>query len=336
MKRALIALIIPLLFIAGCGADNRKFNGDFVNPLPPAGAFDIDAGNALGVTAVTYDALLQSGELAGLAGSIDDSLGGGLTKGSFNRQVGGVLNAVVQAADPLEPIVGECFNEGGTVTFTFDIIDPLILLGGMFSVGDTVLIEYLNCDEGFGEIVDGTIDGTIDAFAGDIFSGNGYAMTMAMNLTDFQVDIGSDVFTSNGDATAALDTRVSLYVSASVGGSLMTTDRNNSSEVLTDYSSAQTLDLNLDPTEYTATALGTLDSTQIDGLVDYSTPVGFLAFDLNNPHLGQLLVTAETGSARLIAQENAIDVVIEVYSTSDGTGEPVETINTTWAELAAM
>jgi len=36
------------------------------------------------------------------------------------------------------------------------------------------------------------------------------------------------------------------------------------------------------------------------------------------------------------ATENAVDVVIEVYSSSDGSGDPIETINTTWVELAAM
>jgi len=161
-------------------------------------------------------------------------------------------------------------------------------------------------------------------------------MTMTMNLTDFQLDIGSDVLTSNGDATASLDNTVALFVSASVSGTSMTTDANSSSEILTSYSSAQTLDLNLDPTEYTMNASGTLDSSQLDGIVGYSTPVPFLGFNLNNPHVGQLLVTSENGSARLIAQENAIDVVIEIYASNDGLGDPIETINTTWAALAAM
>jgi hypothetical protein len=333
MRPALIALLAPLILLGACGGSSKTVGGQDID-APPA-AFDIDADNALAVTAVTYEAVVQSGEMAGLAGSVSsDGGGGGLTKVIVERQFGGILNAVAQAVE-LPPIQYPCGSGTGTLTFTFDVVDPIVFATGVLSAGDTVLIEYVNCDEGFGEIIDGTIDATVDSFDGDVLTG-AYQLTMTMNLIDFQVDIGTDVYTSNGDATASLDTRVTLFVSASVSGNSMTTDTNNSSEIMTSYASAQTLDLNLNPTEYTMTASGTLDSSQLDGVVGYSTPVEFLGFDANNPHQGELLVTSEAGSARLIAQTNAIDVVIEVYSSSDGSGDPIETINTTWAELAAM
>jgi len=334
MRRALIALLIPLLFIVGCGDSSKTISGHDIDLPPPAAGFDIDAGNAMDITGVAYDAVVQSGELAGLAGGVGSGSGGGvLTKGSLNRQVGGVLSAVIQAV-PLPPIAANCLMSG-TVTFTFDVVDLVVFATGVLSEGDTIFIEYLNCDDGFSEIITGTIDATVDSFTGDILSGV-YAMTMTMNLTDFQLDIGSDVLTSNGDAIASLDTTAALFVSASVSGTSMTTDANTSSELLTNYSSAQTLDLNPDLTEYTMNASGTLDSSQLDGIIAYSTPVPFLGFDLNNPHQGQLLVTSENGSARLSAQLNAIDVIIEIYASNDGSGDPIDTINTTWAELAAM
>jgi len=320
-----------LLFISACG-DASKTNGGEDNNPPPA-AFDIDAGNALAVAAVTYEAVVQSGEMAELAGTVDlsgDS--GGLKKASVNNQLGGMLTSVIQAI-PLPPLEYPCVS--GTVTFTFDVVDLDVFATGVLSAGDTILIEFVDCDEGNGETIDGTIDATVDVFDGDIASGNGFVMTMTMNLTDFQVDTGTDVLTSNGDATASLDNTVALFVTASVSGTSMTTDTNSSSEILTNYSSAQTLDLNPDPTEYTMNASGTLDSSQLDGIVAYSTPVPFLGFNLNNPHVGQLLVTSENGSARLIAQDNAIDVVIEIYASNNGSGDPIETINTTWAALAA-
>lgn len=332
MNRALIALLTPLIFLGACGGSSDSDGGQNNNP-PPVGSFDIDGSNALAVTAITYQAVVQSGETAGLAGSIGaDGGGGGLAKTSFERKFSGVLQSVVKAV-PLPPIEYPCLS--GTVTFTFDVVDPLVFATGVLSVGDTILIEYVDCDEGLGEVIDGTIDATVDAFDGDITTG-AYLLTMTMNLTDLQVDFGSDLFTSNGDATVSLDTRVSLFVSASVSGTSMTTDSNTSSETLTEYSSAETLDLSLNPTEYTMNATGNLNSSQLDGIVVYSTPVEFLGFDLNNPHQGELLVTSDNGSARLIAQANAIDVVIEIYASNDGTGDPTETINTTWAELAAM
>ncbi len=331
MKRTYLVLLIPLLFIAACGDTSKTISGNDIDPPPPTG-FDIDAGNAMAVAGVTYSAVVQSGDMAGLASVSPGVGGGGLTKPTGSPRVGGILGRIVQSV-PLPPVEYPCIT--GTVTFTFDVVDLEVFASGMLSAGDTILIEYVDCDEGFGEIIDGTIDATVDSFTGDVLSGV-YDMTMTMNLTDFQVDIGSDVLTSNGDATASLDTTVALFVSASVSGNSMTTDTNSSSESLTSYSSAQTLDLNLDPTEHTMDASGTLDSSQLDGVVMYSTPVQFLGFDLNNPHQGELLVTAESGSARLIAQSNGIDVHIEIYSSNDGTGTPVETIMTTWAELAAM
>jgi hypothetical protein len=68
----------------------------------------------------------------------------------------------------------------------------------------------------------------------------------------------------------------------------------------------------------------------------YSTPVMFEGEDTNYPHVGQMLIAGVDSSARIIAQANAIDVVIEIYSNTTGTGTPDDTIMTTWAELAGL
>jgi hypothetical protein len=49
-----------------------------------------------------------------------------------------------------------------------------------------------------------------------------------------------------------------------------------------------------------------------------------------------LLVTSDSGSATLTAEANGVDVTIRIYASNDGTGDPVDTIMTTWAELATM
>ena len=161
-------------------------------------------------------------------------------------------------------------------------------------------------------------------------------MTMTMTFTDFQVATAEDVFTANGDGTATLNTMTPLYIEASVSGNLMTTDSNSATETLTAYSSAQTFDARVSPSPYTITGAGTLDSSRLSGAVSYSTETTFTGFDLGNPTGGALLIVGGTSSARLIAEMNGIDITIEIYSNTTGTGMPDDTIMTTWAELAGM
>ena len=159
-------------------------------------------------------------------------------------------------------------------------------------------------------------------------------MTMDITITDFQVMTGADVILSNGDTTTRLDTRAAPYIEASVGGNSLTVDSNTDSETLTAYSSAQTFDGRVSPAPYTMTAAGTLDSTRIGGVVDYSTPVTFSGVDTGYPTAGVLLIEGQNSAARLVAQANGVDVVIEIDADGDGTFEG-STV-TTWDELASL
>jgi hypothetical protein len=67
--------------------------------------------------------------------------------------------------------------------------------------------------------------------------------------------------------------------------------------------------------------------------VTYSTPVVFTGFDNDYPDTGELLVEGDSSSARLIAMDN-VNVRIEIDADGDGTID--DTIDTTWAELAAL
>ena len=76
---------------------------------------------------------------------------------------------------------------------------------------------------------------------------------------------------------------------------------------------------------------GTLDTTALSGSIDYDTPVTFEGDNFGNPHTGELLVTGDNSSARLIAIDST-DVRIEIDS--DGDGDIDETLFLTWEELA--
>lgn len=331
MKRASICTLIPLVLFAACSSSENGFTDPGPDNDPAPTGFAITPTNGAQVAQVAYQSVLTSGDMAGLTGSTGLTAGGtgGMSKPSMDTQIGGILGDVIQNV-PLPAVETVCGLGPGTVTVTFDVVDPLVFATGLLSAGDTILVEYVDCDEGFGEVLDGTIDFTVDAFTGDLLVTGLFDMTMTMNLIDFQITIGADVLTSNGDATATLNNMAAPFVSASVSGNSMTTDTNNSSEVLTNYASSQTVDAAL---AYTMDALGTLNSSQLTGTIAYSTPVMFEGVGGDYPNVGELLVTAATGSARLVAQSNGVDVHILIYASTDGTGDPEQTIMTTWAEL---
>jgi hypothetical protein len=328
MKRATITLTLPLLFLAACGGGGSD-DGGITNP-PPRTGFPITANNGLQVAQVTYQAAAASGEIAGLAGNtgLTGNNGGGLSKPGMAQQPAGAIGALLQKV-PIPPTTLPCAISG-TVTVSGNLADPATV-----TAGDTLTIEYDNCDDGIGETLDGTLDTLIDAITGDVLSGI-YEMTMSMDLVNFQSTTATEVYMANGDATATINTLTPMYVAASVSGNSLLTDTNNSTETLTNFATAQTVDVSMSPSPFTLTASGTLDSSQLDGSVTYSTPVMLEGEDANYPNVGELLVVGEGSSARVSAQANAVDVVIEIYSNTTGTGTPDETILTTWAELAGM
>jgi len=334
MQRITLNILISLFFLAACSGGDGGLTGGGNNNNPPPAGFTIDAANGLQVSQVAYRSVVTSGDFAGLAGSgVTASSGGGLAKPTMSQRPGGVLARIPQQV-VVGPTAVDC-AAGGTVSVTMDIIDLLAFAQGVLSQGDTILNEYAMCDEGFGEIIDGDVDSEVDAFAGNILA-NLYDLTMTLTLTDFQVATAEDVITANGDGTAVLNSLNAPYVEASVSGNSMTTDTNSSSETLSNYSSTQTLDAGVIPSPYTMVASGTLDSSQLAGAITYSTPVMFEGFDVDYPVAGELLIAGDGSSARIIAQANGVDVVIEIYSNETGTGAPDETIMSTWAELEAM
>jgi hypothetical protein len=322
MKSARLIVLGGTLAIAACGG------GDVFNqPEEPSGAARIDGSNGLTAARVSYEAALASGDLASVGG------GAGLSSGSPDGSAKAVLegppgNMLLGAVSlvPFGPDVYPCGDSAadGSFTVSGNLDNPPAL-----TPGDTIRIEYEQCDEGFGEVVDGLVELTIRDFAGDLLAGS-YLLAMDAALTDLQVRSIDDTVTSNGDATITLDTRAAPYIEAGVSGTSMTMVASAHSETLSNYSSDQTFDGNLDPAEYTLAAAGRLDSTRLPGVVNYSTGPNFTGFEASYPYAGELLVQGDGSSAKLIAVDST-SVRIEIDSNGDGTVD--ETINTTWDEL---
>ena len=327
MKRASLPVLISLSLLTACGGGSDG-NGTNGNP-PPGAAIPISSTNGLLVAQVTYQSASSSGDVAGLAANngLTGNAGGGLYKPYIDKP--GIIDTLMQVPIPRTEV--PC-AVSGSLTISGNLDDPIT---PTLTSGDTIKAECDNCDDGIGEVIDGTIDFEVDAFSGDAVTGL-YDMTMTLLLSNFQVTTANDVVLANGDGTATLNTLQAPYVEAAVTGRSMLSADNASTATLANYSSAQTFDGTVLPSPFTLLTSGTLDSSELSGSVTYSTTVMFEGFDANYPNVGELLIVGDGSSARIIAQANGIDVVIEIYSNETGDGTPDETINTTWTELAGL
>ena len=322
MRSSPISLIALSLLVAGCGGGG----GSTFNGAPPVdSSFPINGSNAVAVTQLSWEAAVASGDLADLGGAA--GLSGNAPSGTAIAERAtrseGLLFDVISMV-PFGPDTFPC--EGGTGTYTLSgDVSGL----GTLTPGDTFQIVYELCDEGFGEVIDGTVSLTVRDFSGDILLGT-FLLSMDAVLDTLSVSTASDTIVGNGDATITLDTAETPYIEASVTGSVLTQDSLSSSETLRNYSSAQTFDGNLLPAIYTMNASGTLESSQLPGDVVYSTETTFQGNEGEYPSTGVLLMTGDNSSARLVAVD-ATNVRIDIDNDGDGTLD--ETIDLTWAEL---
>lgn len=322
MSRARLSLVSASLLIAACGSGGDSFT----EAQSTTTTFNITSADAVVAASLSWEAAMASGDFADLGGALglSSAMPGGFEIATVALPPTGSLINIVQQV-PFGPDVYPCLSLG-TVSVSGDVENPLTL-----TPGDTFRVVYELCDDGLGEVVNGMVDFTVRDFAGEILAGT-YLLSMDAVVTDLQIQTGTDTITSNGDATVNLDTESAPAVAASVSGASMTTDRNTSSETVTNYFSSQTVDAGVVPAPYTMSAAGTLDSTQLGGIVRYSTVETFQGFDADYPDSGVLLVEGETSSARLIAVDN-VNVTIELDSNGDGVTD--ETFSLTWVELTS-
>jgi hypothetical protein len=323
MSRARLSILSASLLIVACSGGTDQFGKEGSGPA--TGTFDITSTNGLAATKVAWESVVASGELTDLGGGlpISSAGSGGLSKVSLTRPAGLAVSVIQNV--PFGPFESPCASDG-SITISGDIADPLL---STLTFGDTFTVLSTMCDEGLGEVVDGLIEFTVGDFTGDLAAGT-YLLSMDAVVTNLQVMTAADTLTSTGDATVSLDTSASPFIDASTSGTSMTTDSNASSETISNYRSNQTVDGNQQNLPYTMAASGTLNTTQLEGIVTYSTPVEFNGEGVDYPLVGVLLVQGTNSSARLTAIDN-VNVMIELDVNGDG--EADQTINTTWVDL---
>ena len=328
MNLARLSVLTASLTLAACSGDGDfgDRSGSFGGGGSSTATYAVTSSNAPTATRASWEAANGSGEYGSFGGGQVLATGnpGDFSKAGHATRSVGVLVSALQNV-PIGPEVSPCLVDGA-VTLSGDIADPLTL-----TTGDTFNILFEACDDGFGEVIDGAIDMTVREFTGDLVAGT-YLLSIDTVATDLQVFTADDTVTSNGDATVTVDTTQSPYIESSVSGSSMTVDSNSKSETLSNYVSNQTADGREQSLPYTLSASGTLDSTELDGVIQYSTPVRFAGDGLDYPSSGSLVVTGLDSSARLTAVDN-VNVTIDIDVDGDGTWD--ETLEMTWAELVA-
>jgi len=327
MKRALTLIFLATLI--GCDSNSGAIAPGGQPPPPPPPGTGITSANAGAISGSTWDAVSNSAAMVGLIGNsgLIASNPGGVNKAAQNIVAKASIGDIVQGAPfALPPL--DCVIPGGTVTISGDIFDPIT---PTFTPDDFINVDYNNCDDDVGEVLDGLIEMTIVSFTGLLPLGP-YDLTASLALTNFQVMTAADTILTNGTATVSLNTLDPMNVSASVAGLSMITDTNTYSETLTDFQTTQTVDTVTQTLPFTLDASGTLNNSQLSGVIDYNTDplLPFTGFGLDFPSSGVLFINGVGSSARLTAVDN-VNVIIDIDN--DGDGSYDEMINTTWAAI---
>ena len=323
MKLTIFPVLSACLLLGACGEGSLFDEGTEV-----ATTGSITPANALATTRAAWRAALASGDFADIGASVGLSAAApdGFSKVSPGALPAGRLTALLQKV-PFGPDVLPCLTSGN-MTISGDIADPADTT--RLSFGDTFQVVYAACNDGFGEVLDGTVDMTVGDFSGDLVAGT-YLLSLDAVATDLQVATGTDTITNNGDTTVSLDTTQAPFVDVSTSGVAMRIDSGSRSDTLSNFQSSQTVDGNVTPAPYTLSAAGTLDSTVLNGIVRYSTVDTFQGVGLEFPGEGRFRVDGSESSLQLVAIDN-VNVDIEIDTNDDGVVDVV--ISTTWADVS--
>ena len=330
MLRAFLVTVSSVIFLSACGGGSSSSPvSPPVSPPPPPGGGSgmvITTANAKPAARVAYGSTLQSVETGGLVGSsgIAGSPGGGFQKPAARGASAGSLSSILQKV-PLGPDTYPC-GVSGTQTISGELASLFTL-----TAGDQINVDAVDCDDGLGEVINGRMEMTVATFSGDLVLGL-YLLEMNVLLIDFEVVTALDTILSNGDSLVSLDTTGNPLIGMSISGNSMTTVTNAGSESVTNFSTAQTVDASVIPEPYTLSSAGTVDSSQLGGIISYTTTVTFQGAGAGYPFAGELLISgADGGTIRLIALD-ATNVRVETDTDGDGTVDDTE--DTTWDDIA--
>ena len=312
MKLRVALAATAALLLAACG-DSSSFTqqGSPIGDQPPGDLLAITTGNADTVSALAYSAGAASLNNVGIADSVGSGLGGGTPlKPAASGVARGSLPELIVSA-PFGPLVQGC-AVSGTVSISGDLADATVLTSG-----DSVTLEFDNCNDGFGETLNGRFEAVIDQFTPGAVVPENYVLGVSAVLVNLQLDTAAGSAVSNGDAGVIVNYSTPNEILASVDGNALTVDGGGRSDTLSNYSSSERLVLADGVYSFTLELRGTLASTALDAAVSFTTPLPFTGLVGERPSAGELLITGNGSSVRLVVL-NASEVRLDVDSNGDG------------------
>lgn len=318
--------ILCIFLVAACSGSG----GGSAAPTPtptPTNMAKIDASSAETIAGGVVDSVLASGSIgevvgSGGSGGLVGATDNGLSKVN-GSQLGGVLGFF--ASVPIPDTTVQCAVEG-SVILTGEVLNL-----NTVSAGDRLRFEFVYCNDGAGQVLNGIYEILINSISGDLLQGM-IDLDATTTFDGFEIMEGSDLTTLNGGVTLELDTSMPPMTSVSVSGTSMSVSVNSDTATLSVFRTDVTHDASVVPEAYSSDASGTLTSTLFEGAVDYSTPVPFQGFAGEYPYQGELLVLGADGaSVRLVALDN-VNIRLEI---DPGDGSGIVTQETTWTEVAS-
>jgi hypothetical protein len=214
---------------------------------------------------------------------------------------------------------------GGTVDITVTVRDPNTL-----SIGDRIVAVFDNCGGFEDAVLTGTVDLTIAAIEGDP-STESYLLGFDVLLVNVVMSDNQDIVTANADFRLTLDSLAYPVYEMRLAGAELELGSSNETIRLTNFDHYVSFDDNVTPTDITAGASGRLDSSELNGTVDYRTQSVIKAWGDNDPHDGRIRVSGANDSSMRIVIVDATHVTLEIDENGDGVMD--EYIDTTWAQL---
>jgi hypothetical protein len=308
--------VVSIVASGGGGGGGTSNGGGGVQPPPSGPTLFITADNAFDVSSAVVQAIGFSFNVAELSGGEVATDTGGMPVARTGKSV---LPLVLKV--PIGPFTEPCINDG-TVTISGDVADP-----DTVSVGDEITAIFNDCDDGEGSVINGEFSFMIAAIEGDIFT-DLFLLTLDVTLTDLVITEGTEILSADGEFSLTLDNLDYPISRLSISGDEFTLGEGGETHSLMSFSHSMVIDGDTSRAE----ASGTLDSSALEGTVDYDTPVTLEAFVGENPHVGEMLVSGADDSEVRIVVVDSTSVVLETDINGDGVVD--DFVDTTWTALS--
>lgn len=332
------AVMIAAAMVAGCGGGGDG-SATSATPVATAATSTISSTNAPDVAANVLNAsngIIQSGSV--------NSLATGVTVDATDAANSGLINTSLQQIyktlenQPAANLVAgvttsksiPCTN-GGTILGTVTVA-----VSGKVSNGDSLTLTATDCIEG-SKTLNGGFSVSFSNLSGTPGSANAWSGTLGLNFNKMKITKGTEVALANGDMALSINQLGYRDATASTTGNSLQLSLSRSGVAVIDrtlsaYSYTSAVKSNLETYSVNFTLTGDY-KTVSNGSYSVTTSIPFKQLSGAYPYQGAFKVTG-TGntSVTLITLDN-VNVRLDIDKNGDGVTD--ETVNTTWAAMAA-